>query len=145
MNKIFVDTSAFAALADSSDDNHAKAVAFNRGVKGVLLITSNYVLDELYTLLLINSGYSKTVKFKTQLDFLITQRLLKIVWISEELAAQTWPVFEKFNKDKQWFFTDCSSYVVIKNRVLLKCLPLITTFRKWALPVYQPLEEKTLQ
>lgn len=116
MNKIFVDTSAFAALADSSDDNHTGATEFNRTVKGISLITSNYVLDELYTLLLINTDYAKTVQFKTQLDFLITQRLLKIVWISEELASQTWQVFEKFNKDKQWSFTDCSSYVVMKER-----------------------------
>ncbi|NJL39764.1 MAG: type II toxin-antitoxin system VapC family toxin [Leptolyngbyaceae cyanobacterium RM1_406_9] len=116
MNKIFVDTSAFAALADNKDDNHAKAVAFNRGVQGITLITSNYVLDELHTLLLINAGYLKTVQFKARLDLLITERLLRIVWISEALAEQTWNIFEQFNTDKQWSFTDCSSYVVMKNQ-----------------------------
>jgi predicted nucleic acid-binding protein len=50
MKRIFVDTSAFAALADSKDDNHTKAVEFNHTVRGITLITTNYVLDELYTL-----------------------------------------------------------------------------------------------
>lgn len=116
MNPVFVDTSAFAALADRDDDNHARAVAFNRGVTGLTLYTTNYVLDELYTLLLLHVGYPKTVQFKAQLDRLIAKQLLNIVWISEDLALETWKIFEQFNIDKQWSFTDCTSYVVMKHR-----------------------------
>ncbi|MBD2547678.1 type II toxin-antitoxin system VapC family toxin [Planktothricoides raciborskii] len=115
MKKIFVDTSAFAALADKNDDNHIKAVEFNRQVKGIILVTSNYILDELYTLLLMNVGYDPTVKFKAKLDILIAHNLLQIVWIFPEINRKTWQIFEQFNRDKQWSFTDCTSYVVMKE------------------------------
>ncbi|MGV2389676.1 MAG UNVERIFIED_CONTAM: hypothetical protein LVR29_19750 [Microcystis novacekii LVE1205-3] len=53
-----------------NDDNHARAVEFNHQVKGIVLVTTNYVLDELYTLLLVNVGYTKTVQFKKKLILL---------------------------------------------------------------------------
>jgi len=116
MKQLFVDTSAFAALADKNDDNHTRAVEFNHQVKGITLVTTNYVLDELYTLLLINVGYTKTVQFKKKIDFLITKNILRIIWISEVIATQTWQIFEQYNTDKQWSFTDCTSYVVMKEQ-----------------------------
>jgi uncharacterized protein len=104
----------FVALADKDDDNHARSVTFNKTISGIQLVTTNYVLDELYTLLLLHTGYSKTVQFKSRLDFLITRKALTVIWISETVATQTWQVFEQFNVDKQWSFTDCTSYVVMK-------------------------------
>jgi predicted nucleic acid-binding protein len=116
MKQVFVDTSAFAALADKNDDNHAKAVGFNKTISGIRLVTTNYVLDELYTLLLLHVGYGKTVEFKNRLDFLIARNALIVVWISEGISTQTWQIFEQFNTDKQWSFTDCTSYVVMKDQ-----------------------------
>jgi uncharacterized protein len=116
MKKVFVDTSAFTALADRDDDNHAKAMAFNKTIDRIQLVTTNYVLDELYTLLLLHTSYVKTVQFKERLDFLITRKTLTVIWISEAISTQTWQIFEQFNTDKQWSFTDCTSYVVMKEQ-----------------------------
>lgn len=41
---------------------------------------------------------------------------MDVVWTSREIATETWSVFEKFNVDKQWSFTDCVSYVVMKQQ-----------------------------
>ncbi|WP_233258721.1 PIN domain-containing protein [[Phormidium] sp. ETS-05] len=41
---------------------------------------------------------------------------MKIIWIDEEIAAKAWAIFEKFNPDKQWSFTDCTSYVVMQEQ-----------------------------
>jgi len=65
---------------------------------------------------LLNVGYAKTVDFKTKLDRLTQANILTVVWITEELADQTWQIFRQFNTDKQWSFTDCSSYVVMNNQ-----------------------------
>ena len=88
MSKLFIDTSAFVALADSREDNHAAAAQFNKNTQGQSLFTSNYILDELHTLLLLNVGYPKTIQFKTKLDRLVQARLLTVVWITEDLAGQ---------------------------------------------------------
>lgn len=58
MRRIFVDTGAWDAVADKGDRNHDNALRFRDEIVGKYsLVTTNYVLDELYTLLLLNIGY----------------------------------------------------------------------------------------
>ena len=116
MNLLFVDTSAWAAIADVSDDQHHAALAYQAKIAGCYrLVITNYILDELYTLLLMNVGYTQTINFKRQLDQLIQAGFIEIIWVSESLAHQAWQVFEQFNVDKLWSFTDCVSYVVMQS------------------------------
>lgn len=78
MRQIFVDTGAWDAIADSGDTNHELALLFRDEIAGQCrLVTTNYVLDELYTLLLMNVGYQRTVAFKHQLDMLIQEDVLE--------------------------------------------------------------------
>jgi hypothetical protein len=117
MRQILVDTSAWDALADGSDPNHKTALLFRDAIAGhCRLVVTNYILDELYTLLLLNIGYQHTVDFKRQLDVLVQEGVPEVVWVSEDIAVEAWAVFERFNVDKQWSFTDCVSYVVMKQR-----------------------------
>jgi hypothetical protein len=116
MNRIFVDTGAWDAIVDSGDVNHDLALLFQDEIIGQYrLVVSNYVLDELYTLLLMNVGYQRTIEFKRQLDVLADERVLEIVWVTPEIASEAWRVFEQYNQDKQWSYTDCVSYVVMKQ------------------------------
>ena len=74
MKHIFVDTSGWDALADKGDKDHAKALQFRDEIAGKRkLVTSNYILDELYTLLLMNVGFQPTINYKEKLDILITE------------------------------------------------------------------------
>jgi predicted nucleic acid-binding protein len=58
MRQVFVDTSAWYAIADPVDANHQTALAIRNALaRQYHLITTNYVLDELYTLLLLSVGY----------------------------------------------------------------------------------------
>jgi predicted nucleic acid-binding protein len=121
MRQIFVDTSAWDAIADAGDPNHEMALLFNDEIADrCQLVVTNYVLDELYTLLLMNVGYQRTVDFKRNLDTLAQEGILVIIWVSEDIAAEAWAVFEQFNVDKQWSFTDCVSYVVMKQREIVE-------------------------
>jgi len=71
MKHLFVDTSSWDAVADKADKNHTKVFEFrDEIVDKYTLITSNYVLDELYTLLLMNIGFQATVEYKKKLDIL---------------------------------------------------------------------------
>lgn len=116
MNRLLVDTSAWAAIGDTNDDHHHAALLYQAQIaRRYRLIVTNYILDELYTLLLMNIGYTQTVQFKHKLDQLIQGGLIEIIWVSETIVNQSWQVFEQFNVDKFWSFTDCVSYVVMKN------------------------------
>lgn len=116
MRHVFVDTGAWDAIADSGDANHKAALQFRDEIAGkVHLVTTDYVLDELYTLLLMNIGLERTVAHKRKIDILIKENILEIIWINRQIAEQAWEIFEQFNSDKKWSFTDCTSYAVMKE------------------------------
>ena len=76
----------------------------------------HYILDELWTLVLMDLGYQKAVEIKQKLDALAAAKLLEVVWVDQVSSDEGWAVFERFNRDKQWSFTDCISYAVMKRR-----------------------------
>ncbi|MFN9859608.1 MAG: type II toxin-antitoxin system VapC family toxin [Pseudanabaena sp.] len=116
MKKILIDTSAWAAISDNKDRHHASALNFIKKINGKYkLITTNYVLDETYKLLLMNAGYQSTIAFKQRIDMMVASQVLEIVWIDDAIANRSWQIFTKFNVDKEWSFTDCTSYAVMKQ------------------------------
>src|SRR5215510_2921766 len=117
MEAIFVDTSAWDAIEDSGDRYHAAALRFKEEIaqQRARLYVTNFVLDECYTLLLYNVGYTRTVAFKRAIDLMQAGGILVVVHISEALEQAAWTVFERFNQDKEWSFTDCTTKVVIEN------------------------------
>jgi len=114
---IFVDTGAWVALEDKRDIHHAAALQFKSDLVATKtrLITTNYILDETYTLLLLDVGYFKTVSFKHTLDELIHHNVVIVLHITPDIEIEAWGVFERFNQDKKWSFTDCTSKVIIER------------------------------
>ena len=109
----FIDSGPFRALNNTADQYFSSArqrytELINVPVK---LVTTDYVIDEVYTGLLVDSGYRSAINFDNVL------RLGK--WVVEKISADRFTkaqeVFCKFNKDKKWSFTDCTSYVVMKE------------------------------
>lgn len=114
--KIFIDTSAWDAIEDSNDSNHEIAMIFKDDLQDdCLLITTDYVLDETYTLLLLNIGYEHTIVFQQHIRNLVQAGILRVVHVSSIIYEEAWDVFTKFNVDKKWSFTDCISYSVMKQ------------------------------
>ena len=117
MRAVFIDMSAWDALEDRSDSNHVAAVRYRATLRQerMPLYVTNFVLDECYTLLLQNVGYARTVVFKRMIDRMQTGGVLVIVHVSEEIEKAAWEVFERFNQDKTWSFTDCTTKVVMDS------------------------------
>jgi len=98
MTEIFIDTSAWDAIEDSSDVNHNIALSFKETIAGKYrLITTSYILDETYTLLLLNIGYAYTKEFKRNIDLMAESGILLVIHISEEIERAAWKVFETYN------------------------------------------------
>ncbi|MFP4219415.1 MAG: type II toxin-antitoxin system VapC family toxin [Phormidium sp.] len=114
---VFVDTSAWVALYDSRDDNHTRAKIYREECtqERKRLVITNYILDETYTLLLDNVGYRKTVQFRKAIEYLVIKKVIELLYVTESIDRLSWEVFEKFNIDKQWSFTDCTSYVMMNQ------------------------------
>ncbi|NMG59375.1 PIN domain-containing protein [Geitlerinema sp. P-1104] len=114
---IFVDTSAWVALYDSRDDNHTRATSYRDECtqERKCMVITNYILDETYTLLLDNVGYHKTIQFRKAIENLMTGKVVELLYVTESIDKLSWEVFERFNIDKQWSFTDCTSYVIMNQ------------------------------
>jgi uncharacterized protein len=117
MEAIFVDTSAWDAIEDGGDRHHAVALRFKEELlqQRARLYVTNFVLDETYTLLLLNTGYTRTVAFKHAIDEMKAGGILVMIHVTEEIERAAWAVFERFNQDKEWSFTDCTSKVVMES------------------------------
>jgi predicted nucleic acid-binding protein len=113
VSPVFVDTSAFYALADKHDQNHSRArsalTVFSR--KGRELLTTTYVVDETLTLVRYHLGHRQAVT--------MGHKIMESVWcrvvdISEELRQAAWEIFIRYS-DQEFSFTDCTSFAAMRS------------------------------
>jgi len=75
------------------------------------LITSDYILDELFTLLKIRESHSVAVAAG---KILTEERICQIIKITPDDFSRAWYIFVQF-ADKGWSFTDCTSKVIMER------------------------------
>jgi uncharacterized protein len=107
MNPVFVDSSAWYALANEKDVNHLRSRDFLAEPKR--LLTTNFVIDETITLTLIRVGHRQAVSVGEQLW---RGKVASIVWITREDEEAAWELFKQYD-DKSFSFTDCTSFVIM--------------------------------
>lgn len=113
MSRIFVDAGPFQALNNEDDQYFTQAGEMMRSIKGkgMVLVTTDYVIDEVYTALLIRAGYQNAMHF----DQYLRLGGWEIIFVSQNYFSMAQQIFRRYNKDKRWSFTDCTSYVVMKE------------------------------
>lgn len=122
MNKgnIFIDTSGFYAALVTGDSAHNKA----RKLLGELArskrtaITTDYIVDETSTLLKARGVSGAIVPF---FDMLKTSKALTLRFIDEDVFDDATAMFLK-RSDQSYSFTDCTSFLVMKQLKLDKAL-----------------------
>jgi len=107
-------------MADRKDPLNADAV----GVRdewlrqGGFLLTSDYVIDETLTLIRMRLGIDAS---ETWWDQVSDSPRLKVEWINPERAEKARRWFFRW-RDKSFSFTDCTSFVVMREFRLKKAL-----------------------
>ncbi|MCP4680979.1 MAG: type II toxin-antitoxin system VapC family toxin [Desulfobacterales bacterium] len=114
MNKIFIDTSAFIAFFDKSDNNHLEATLLMNKIKKnrLRLLTSDYIFDETITMALSRGGHELAVKVG---EYLLSSKVIELIWLDESHIKKSWKFFRK-QFDKNYSFTDCTSFVLMKGK-----------------------------
>jgi predicted nucleic acid-binding protein len=107
---VFADTGALYALAIESDTDHASAIQWLNSTTERLLIT-NFVFDELMTLMGARGFRNTAIQFGTNL---INETFATHYQITDDDFLKAWHIFIKF-ADKEWSFTDCTSKHVIEK------------------------------
>lgn len=111
---IFVDTSAWLAIADIRDGNHRAALAFHeklvRGMSGRLM-TTDYVMDETLTLMRKGSGADTAKEFVNRVQ---RSTSIQQIWITPGHYGVALELFLGQRK-KSWSFTDCTSFTIMRE------------------------------
>ncbi|HCB23385.1 hypothetical protein A3B42_02160 [Candidatus Daviesbacteria bacterium RIFCSPLOWO2_01_FULL_38_10] len=109
----FVDTSFFKAYTDVKDDFHTQALQIFQKLKGAKaqLVTSNFILDESFTVIRSKRGLEVAKQFKKILEQFDADLKIMRVLVTDEAAA-----WEYFIKDwSKLSFTDCVSFAMMKR------------------------------
>jgi predicted nucleic acid-binding protein len=114
--KVFVDTAAWIALINSSDDLHTRARQQMSTLREqrMFLVTTEFVLLEVADALSEPERRAKTVAF---IDGLRRLAVLQILPASSGLFAAGWTRYSE-RPDKEWGLTDCISFVVMEQENL---------------------------
>lgn len=108
---IFVDTSAWFALLVPEDHNHERACGQHERIRGRVLATSSFVLDELFTLLRARGAGDRVAAAGA---LLLNPEHVFVEHVGRAEFMASWALFQRF-PDKGWSFTDCSSFVLMNR------------------------------
>ena len=113
MGKIFVDTSGWVALFVKNDVNHKKAISIFQELKEAkaLIYTSDYVIDETITTILVRGNYKQSLIAG---NALFNSEIIKYIYVAPEYLEPAWKLYQKY-KDKKFSFTDVTSFVISKS------------------------------
>lgn len=111
--EVFVDSSGFLALWDSTDEHHAAAVRLQAGLaqKRRRFVTTEYIVDETATLLLVRHSHAAAADF---LETIERSEAVRLEWIGPERFFASASLFRK-HADKEWSFTDCVSFFTMRE------------------------------
>lgn len=108
---IFVDTGAFYALADSGDKRHERAKTYyTANAKSGLLLTSEYVFIESWTLIHHKLGKAASQKFWET----IRTNIFPLQRVTALDLERAWEVFNKYN-DQDFSLVDCTSFAIMER------------------------------
>jgi predicted nucleic acid-binding protein len=124
MKGLFVDTAGWVACADSADPAHKRAAAArDRWLeRGGVLVTTDYVVDETLTLIRLRLGLDAAEAWWRQVE---GSSRLRWEFVSLARADKARGLFFRY-RDKDFSFTDCTSFVVMRE---LKLGEVLTTDR----------------
>ncbi|MBI5398988.1 PIN domain-containing protein [Candidatus Saganbacteria bacterium] len=126
--EIFIDTGIFCAIANSKDvkNEEVKYALEALAEKGNVFYTSDYVLDETYTLIRSRVNHSAATKFMEEFK----SSGINVKRISEEIEELAKKIFIKY-KDQEFSFTDCTSFSIIETHKIKGVLSLDKDFRHY--------------
>jgi uncharacterized protein len=125
---LFVDTAGWMACADAADPAHRRARAARDAAleAGHMLVTTDYVVDEILTLIRMRLGIAAAEAWWAQVDGSSRVRHETIDALRAEKARA---VFFR-HRDKDYSFTDCTSLVVMRELKLKEALTTDRHFRQ---------------
>jgi predicted nucleic acid-binding protein len=125
---LFVDTAGWLACADSADPDHARSCAARDAAleAGQTLITTDFVVDETLTIIRQRLGLDSAEAWWQQVD-----RSSRLRWerVDSDRFEKGRHLFFQYH-DKDFSFTDCTSFAIMREVRLTHALTTDRHFRQ---------------
>ncbi len=128
MKALFVDTAGWMACADSNDTAHVQSCAARDAAleAGRTLVTTDFVVDETLTLIRFRLGVDAAEAWWQQVD---GSRRLRWEPVDSDRFERARQMFFRY-RDKDFSFTDCSSFAIMRELKLVQALTTDHHFRQ---------------
>ena len=123
---LLVDTSAYFALADRTDQHHAAAVAFVQ-TNDRPLVTTDLIVVETLNLVQARLGHPQAIALGKRL---LNPATTTVLTITEPDLAQAWRLFQRC-RDKAFSFTDCTTITLMARLRLSTAFAFDIHFRQY--------------
>jgi len=97
-------------------------------------MTTDFILDELLSLLKSRNQYQKHAMVWRTLN---NRKIVELVHLSKSDIDEAYKIYTRF-KDKQWSFTDCTSYHLIHSLRIPFAFSLDQHFRQFGIVTVLP-------
>ncbi len=114
--EIFVDTPGWLALEDGTDPANAPTTKESRRLlqEGFHYVTTNFVLDEVYTILKSRAGHAAAIRFGEKVR---ASSLVAVLIVSPAMEDEAWRFFEHQSASSA-SYTDFVSWAVMRKRAI---------------------------
>lgn len=128
MRGLFVDTAGWMAMADAADPRHEDAARARDAWlgRGALLVSTDFVLDETLTLIRVRLGLPAAARWWDQVE-----SSARVRWepVGKDRLERARRWFFQWS-DQRFSFTDCTSFVVMRELDLKRALTTDRHFRQ---------------
>lgn len=129
MRTVLVDSSAFLSLEDPDERSHLRARRTLDELlgSGARLLTTNFVFDETYTLILARLGRARAVAWGESFR---QGQLVQLLRVGEDHEARAWEIILAF-QDEDVSYTDATSLAVAETLGIEEAFSLDQHFRRY--------------
>ena len=130
---LVVDTSAYFALVDRTDQHHSSAVSFVRSNEAPL-VTTDLIVIEALNLVQARLGPSHAIQLGRRL---LNPALTTVLKVSDQDVAQAWRLFQRY-RDKGFSFTDCTTFALMGRLHISTAFAFDIHFRQYGRCIVVP-------
>ncbi len=139
-NATLVDTSAHYALADSGDAFHSVAVEFVKQLRreGAVLVVTNFIIAEVYGLLLLRLGRYVAFSYTKSLLDGIDKGTIWLERVTEVDEERAWEILRTY-EDQDFSYVDATTFAVMERLNLTRAFAFDRHFDVFRLKGQYPI------
>lgn len=117
IGSVFVDTWGWLALGHRRDPHHSEVRSLYQSLRdqNVSILTSDYVLDEVITLLFRRELYAEAVGYMDGILAAANAHQVRVERVSPERFSAAWQLRRRFQDKPRISFTDLTSMVIMQE------------------------------